>query len=137
MAVEDLVKTVMSEMRQMARTQNVVAEPIKLGEDVVVVPVSKISLGFGAGGGASQENEEVGGGSGSGTGGGISIDPVAFIVVSSGKPTLLPLAKTEATISKVIDLVPEVLGKLGSINLGNKKAIEGKELAEEPEEEEE
>ncbi|RMH72599.1 MAG: hypothetical protein D6675_04190, partial [Gemmatimonadetes bacterium] len=49
---------------------------------------------------------------------GLTIEPVAFIVVSHGKPTLLPLAQTEATLSKVIDLVPDVLGKLA--NLGGK-----------------
>ena len=124
--VDELVKTVMAEMRQMANSQNVVADPIKLGDDTVVVPVSKIALGFGAGG----VGGEAGANGGSGTGGGISIEPVAFIVVSQGKPTLLPLAKTEATLSKVIDLVPEVLAKIGKLGLMPKKEEKTEEVAE-------
>lgn len=138
MAVEKLVETVMSELRQMANSRTVVSEPISAGENTVIVPVSKVTLGFGAGGGGFHRDngdDTETGNMGQGTGGGLSIEPVAFIVVSNGKPTLLPLAHTEATLSKVIDLVPEVLGKLRG--LGGKKNDDNGNVEDESEDNEE
>ena len=67
-AVENLVAVVMGELRQIAKTETVVGEPVTVG-DTVIVPVSKISFGFGAGGGGADEK----GGGGSGTGGGVRL----------------------------------------------------------------
>ena len=59
MSVEDLVRTLMQEFRQIVKTETVVGEPVAVGE-TVLIPVSKISFGFGAGGGkgkgGGQEN---------------------------------------------------------------------------------
>ena len=63
MSVEDLIKTLLQEFRQIVRTETVVGEPVVVGE-TVIVPVSKISFGFGAGGGKGDRSE-----GGKGTGG--------------------------------------------------------------------
>ena len=63
MSVENMIKTVMQEFRELARTETVVGKPIT-GGDTVLVPGSKISFGFGAGGGQGAEGSGPGGGKG-------------------------------------------------------------------------
>lgn len=127
MPVDDLIKTVMTELKAICRTETVVGQPVKAGE-TVIIPVSKVSVGFGAGGGDGKEGSSGNSGSGSGTGGGASIDPVAFIVVTpEGKAQLLPLTQKEVTVAKIIDMIPDVLAKFG-FDCGNKKAEKSENL---------
>ncbi len=106
MSVEDLIKTVMTEFRQMVKTETVVGEPIEIG-GTVVVPVSRISFGFGAGAGADKTD-----GGGSGTGGGASVEPLAFFVIRDGKAQILPVQEKEGSIKALLDLAPDLLARV-------------------------
>ena len=75
MSLENIIKTVLQEFKEIAKTETVVGKPIAF-EEMVIVPVSKISFGFGAGGGKGDKTD-----SGAGTGGGGSVEPVGFIVI--------------------------------------------------------
>ena len=111
MSVEDLVKTLMDELKQIVKTETVVGEAIEAG-DSVIIPVSKISFGFGAGGGGGESGDEKG--KGGGAGGGASVEPVAFVVITEGKVQVMSVKK-ELTFSKIVELVPELVGKLRDI----------------------
>ena len=106
MPLEEIMKTVMEEIRQICQSETVIGKPIQ-SDDTVIVPVSKVSFGFGGGGG--EGGEEKNPGSGTAIGGGANIEPVAFIVVSKGKVHIMPLKSKEVTISKIVDLVPTVM----------------------------
>jgi len=107
MVIEELVKTVLSELREISKTETVVGRPLKVGE-MTILPVSRISVGFGAGGGKRDGKD----GKGEGTGGGVSVEPVAFIVVRGEKVDLITLKKEEVGWGKVIDLVPQIMEKV-------------------------
>ena len=109
MSVEDLIRTVMTEFRQIVKAETVVGEPIEIG-GTVVVPVSRISFGFGAGGGADTSD-----GGGSGTGGGASVEPLAFVVIRDGKAQILPVQEKEGSIKGLLDLAPDLLSKVKAI----------------------
>jgi sporulation protein YtfJ len=121
MSVEDLIKTMMQEFRQIAKTETVVGEPISAG-GTVVVPVSKVSFGFGAGGGSDKAD-----GSGSGTAGGASVEPVAFVVIKDGKAQILPVAEKEGSLKGLMDMAPDILKKVKEFKdkRDKKKAEEG------------
>ncbi len=104
MVIENLVKAVLSELKQITQTETVVGEPIVAG-GVTIIPVSKVSVGFGIGGTKAQEKNR----EGEGTGGGVQIEPVAFIVVRDGKAELLSMKKESFGLGQVVDLIPEVL----------------------------
>ena len=123
MPLEDIIKTVMGEIRQICQSETVIGKPIQ-SDDTVIVPVSKVSFGFGGGGG--EGGEEKNPGSGSAIGGGANIEPVAFIVVLKGKVHIMPLKSKEATISKVVDLVPIVMEILKDRPKKNKTPAEEK-----------
>ncbi len=74
--LENLVKITLGELREMAKAQSVVADPVEV-ENTTVIPLVKIGFGFGGG----AENKD-GGRSGSGGGGGVQ--PVAVLVVKDG-----------------------------------------------------
>ena len=107
-SVEGLIKAVLDEFREIVKTETVVGEPISVGE-ATIVPVSKISFGFGAGGGGQDEGKS---GTGSGTGGGASVEPIAFVVVTGSKVQVVPLEKKEPGMWKLLELVPDALGKI-------------------------
>ncbi len=106
--LEELLQSILPELRQMAKAQTVIGDPIQAGESTVI-PVSKVSVGFVAGGGKDAKD----GGSGSGSGGGASIEPIAFIVITNGKVQLVPVTSKDTTVGKVIDLVPDILDRVG------------------------
>ena len=103
MVFENVMKTLMAELKEMARTDAVVGKPVVAGNSTVI-PVSKISLGAGGGGTGSKDA--------AGVAGGASITPVAFIVITDGKVQLLPIGEKTGPLSKVIDLIPELVDKL-------------------------
>jgi len=107
MIIEELVKTVLTELRALSKTETVVGEPIQVG-GTTIVPVSKISIGFAVGGGAKNSKD----GKGEGTGGGASIEPVAFFVVRGEKVDLITVKKEEVGFGKIIDLVPQIVEKV-------------------------
>ncbi len=116
MGIEELVKAVLSELRQITRTETVIGKPLELKE-ITIIPVCKISLGFGAGGGAAKD--EAGGGEASG--GGAKIEPVAFFVVKGQKVELVSIHKQNENLSRVIELVPEILEKTTSFTKKKKE----------------
>jgi sporulation protein YtfJ len=107
MVIEDLVKTVLSELREITKTKTVVGDPLNVGE-ATIVPVSKLTVGFAAGGGTKDSKN----GKGEGTGGGATIEPVAFFVVRGDKVDLVTIKKEEVGLAKVIDLVPQIVEKV-------------------------
>ena len=104
MDITNAVKVVMEQIKETVRSETVIGTPVQ-AEDSVIIPVSRVSFGFGAGGGTGEMEK----GSGMGTGGGATVEPVAFVVVSKGKAQLLPLKSREATLTRLIDLIPSIL----------------------------
>jgi uncharacterized spore protein YtfJ len=107
MVIEALVETVLAKLREVAQTETVVGKPITV-KNITLVPVSRVSIGFGAGGG-KQERDGKGGEC---TGGGMSIEPLAFVVIRDEKVELVSMKGEDSTIAKVIDLIPEVVEKV-------------------------
>ena len=77
--VVDILKGVVSELKEMARSESIIGDPITVG-DKTVIPIVKINVGFGAGGGQGEDDKKRAG-FGGGGGGGASIEPAAFIII--------------------------------------------------------
>lgn len=107
MVIEDLVKTVLGEIKRMMQTETVIGNPMEVG-GITLVPVSKVSVGFAAGGKKSDEKFR----EGEGTGGGMLIEPVAFIVIRQNKVELLSMKKESIGWGEVLDLIPDVVEKI-------------------------
>ena len=115
MKIGEAVSAVLSELEKVSTSDAVVGKPVKVGESVVI-PVSRLRLGFGVGVGdirAGQSVKEGAVGTGA-AGGGVSVDPLAFIVVDpNGIANLLSLRDSaQSLIAQAIQLVPEVAEKV-------------------------
>jgi len=117
MDITNVVKAVMEQIKETVRSETVVGEPVQ-AEDSVIIPISRVTFGFGVGGGSRGGDDK---GSGTGTGCGATIEPVAFVVVSKGKAQLLPLKSREATLTRIIDLVPSLFDMVKDLKSKDRK----------------
>ena len=121
--ISDVMKETMSKIKEMVDVNTIVGSPITTPDGVTLIPVSKVTFGFAAGGSDGKAKE---GGKppvrfGAGSGAGVTISPVAFIVLTGENARLLyvdPPANT--AVDKIIDLVPQEVDKI-------KEYKEGKE----------
>ena len=122
--IEGLMLTAMNSIQDMVDVNTIIGEPIETSNNMVIIPISKVGFGFAAGGSefkgetldeyTKKEKEEqvqyrlpFGGGSGAG----VSISPVAFLVVSPNNVKLLPVNHSSA-IDRLIDYVPDLMEKV-------------------------
>ncbi len=120
MVIEELVKTVLTELRTTTQIETIIGDPIEIN-DTAIVPVTKVSIGFGVGGG--QGDKEIKGG-GEATGGGLSIEPIAFLVIREDKVELISVKKGDSGLGKIIDLIPQIADKFKAQKSGKHKKAE-------------
>lgn len=109
--LNDLMRSAMEKVREMADTNAIVGQPITTPDGVTLIPISKVSLGFGCGGGdyGKVQPKSFGGGSGAG----VNISPVAFLVIKDGITRVLPVAVPPvSTVDRVVEMVPGVLDRV-------------------------
>lgn len=117
--IQGLMKAAMENLKEMVDVNTIIGEPVQTADGGVVLTVSKVAFGFGAGGsdfsangnGTSEPEAAFGGGSA----GGVSITPVAFLVVNGDGINILHLQNTTHLAEKIIDLAPQTLDKLQTI----------------------
>lgn len=110
--IEGLMKTAMESLKEMVDVNTILGDPVETPEGSVIVPVSRVSVGFAAGGTEFEvENGKGGFPFGGGSGAGISLQPVAFLVVGQGQIRLLPIDKN-AIYDRLLDMAPEVVDRL-------------------------
>lgn len=140
--IEGLMVTAMNSIKDMVDVNTIIGEPIETSNNIVIIPISKVSFGFAAGGSEfsgetideynKKEKEEqiqyrlpFGGGSGAG----VTINPVAFIVISQNNVKLLPVNHA-SSLDKLLDYIPDLIEKTNNVMnrcISNKNA-ETKEI---------
>lgn len=129
MVIEELVKTVLSELRTTTKIETIVGDPIEFN-NIMIVPVSKVSIGFGAGGGKGDSDIK----GGEATGGGLSIEPIAFLVIRDDGVELISMRGEESGFGKIIDMIPQMAEKFKNKTGGGKKNKSAKSSTETEEE---
>lgn len=128
--IESLIKTSMESIKEMVDVNTIVGDAVETPDGSVIIPVSRVTFGFAAGGGEynmqnSGKNEN---GSqtlpfGGGSGAGVSVQPVAFMVVGQGQLRLLPVTQG-AMVERIIDIAPQILDQIKSIMRKNTETAE-------------
>jgi uncharacterized spore protein YtfJ len=108
--VVDILKGVVGELKEVARSETIIGEPVTVGEKTVI-PIVKISFGFGAGGGQGDDQKRSG--FGGGGGGGARIEPAAFIILDKTDVKLLPAGKGKW--ETIIDAIPGIAKKISKL----------------------
>ena len=115
--IQGLMYTAMQSLKEMIDVNTIVGDAVQTPDGTVVIPISKVGLGFAVGGSdynlknghKSEENHPMFGG---GSGGGVSITPVAFMVVGNGQIRMLPVNPDTNIYDRILDMVPVAIDKI-------------------------
>ena len=109
--IGDFTSSALNSLRSLVDVNTIVGDPITTAEGVVIIPISKVSFGYASGGSdlPTQNPAELFGGA---TGGGVTIQPLAFLVISGGDVKLLQMQTAKSTSDRIVNAVPDVLDKV-------------------------
>lgn len=128
--VSDLMSQTVEKIRQVVDVNTIIGDPIVTADGTTLIPITKMSIGIGSGGADmkakdSSQNDGFGGGSGAG----ITISPVAFVVISKGDVRILSINEpASSTADRVVEMVPDVVSKISNLfDKKNKDAVTSEE----------
>ena len=108
----NMLQDTIAKIREMVDVNNVIGEPIVVG-DVTIVPVSKVSVGFGGGGSDYVKNVGTNEPFGGGIGGGVKVTPICFLVVKDGNVRMLSVpTPANSTTERIVEMLPDTLDKI-------------------------
>ena len=125
--IENLMITAMSSIQNMVDVNTIIGEPIETQVGITIIPISKVSFGFAAGGSefkgetvdeyTKKDKEEAiqyrlpfGGGSGAG----VTINPIAFLVIQPNNVKLMPVNHS-SSLDKLLDYMPDLMEKANNM----------------------
>lgn len=108
--LSDFTQSALNNLRSLVDVNAIIGDPITTADGAVIVPVSKVSFGYASGGSdlPAQKPDLFGGA----TGGGVTIQPLAFLVIHGDKVELKQLQTADNTGDRIVNAVPGVLDKL-------------------------
>jgi sporulation protein YtfJ len=130
--IQGLMKTAMESIKGMVDVNTVVGEAVDTPDGSVIIPVSRVTFGFAAGGAEYDPQSETRQGNGhnardhehafgGGSGAGVSVQPVAFLVVGQGTVRLLSVEEG-AVMDRIIDVAPQILSQIQAMLRGERVA---------------
>ena len=117
-AAAGILSTSIEKMKDLVDVSTIIGEPIKISETLQIIPVSNVSYGFASGGTdfpkskTKKGDEDLFGGGG---GAGVTITPVAFLVVNNGNVSIKYVNAAEGSIERAIGMVPDIVDKASDV----------------------
>lgn len=111
--IHDVMQTSLENIKQMVDVDKIVGNAIKLEDGTMVVPVCRVGFGFGSGGsefGQVKKTEDVlpfGGGSAAG----VSLAPIAFLVIHQDQVELLHVNDRTHIYEKLMQVIEKAGNK--------------------------
>ncbi len=112
--ISEFTKSALESLRSLVDVNTIIGDPISTADGVVIIPISKVSFGYASGGSdipSSKPSDIFGGG----TGGGVTIQPLAFLVVKSGDVQLLQMQTANNTGDRIVNAVPGIIDKVAEL----------------------
>lgn len=111
--IQSIMETALRNIKDMIDVNTIVGDAVETSDGTVIIPVSKVAFGFGVGGSDfhhkhDEEQSPFGGGSG----GGVTISPVAFMVVSKGQIKLITVNPSSGIYDKILEMIPDAIDKI-------------------------
>lgn len=101
--LESTVNALFKGMETFITTKTVVGEAIHI-EDTIILPLVDVSFGIGAGSTFTDKKDHNGGGMGG------KMSPSAVLVIKDGQSRLVNI-KNQDSVTKIIDMVPDVISR--------------------------
>lgn len=114
------VQSLFKGMDSFITTKTVIGEAVHIG-DTIILPLIEVSFGVGAGAFNQEKKNSAGGGLGG------KITPSAVLVIQNGNTKLVNV-KNQDSITKILDMVPELVDKFTG-KVSAKKSSEAEDAA--------
>ena len=113
------VKSLFQGMDGFLTTKTVVGDAVKFDDGTIILPLVDVSFGVGAGAFSEDKKDKAGGGMCG------KIQPSAILVIKDGQTRLVNV-KNQDSMTKILDMVPDVIEKFTgkSANAGKKIDVE-------------
>lgn len=121
--IQGLMKEAMENLKEMVDVNTIIGDPVETPDGSVILTVSKVGFGFAAGGSefvidGNHQGQQQGTSKqpfGGGSGGGVSITPIAFLIVGTHGVKMIHLDEGTHLLEKMLDLAPQVVDKIQSM----------------------
>jgi len=126
MVVQDVLKQMAEDIKRFTKTETIFGEPIEV-QGNSIIPICKVAIGYGGGGGEGDGPAEpkIGGkGTGAGGGAGLRIDPVALIVATDGKISVIQIGGPESKVGSLLDKIPDLVERMRTAKAKDSKSEE-------------
>ncbi|TRZ37292.1 sporulation protein YtfJ [Niallia circulans] len=117
--IQGLMTTAMENLKEMIDVNTIIGDPVETPDGSVILTVSKVGFGFAAGGSEfTLEDHSLGENSvskhpfGGGSGGGVSITPIAFLIVNGQGVKMVHLDESTHLYEKLLDFAPQAVDKI-------------------------
>ena len=129
--VNKLLGVSMDKIKEMVDVNTVMGEPIHTPDGTTIIPVMRVSYGFGAGGSdLASKHAPNGGLFAGGSGAGVTVQPIAFLVVSNGNVRMLQVEPYVSSVDRIVASAPDMIDKLVGLFKKDKDEPEDKPLSE-------
>ena len=110
--IKSIIDVTMDKLRALVDADIVTGSPIEVG-GMTLIPVSRVSFGMASGGSdfPSKSGQLFGGGGGAG----VTVVPIAFMVVNGDNVKMLPVYNEVTSLEKAITMAPEIIEKAKSL----------------------
>lgn len=115
-AIISSIETMFKGLDGLMSAKTVVGEPTKI-EDTIIVPLVDVSCGVAAG--AFYDNSKNNGGGGMSA----KLSPSAVLIIQNGVTKLVNV-KSQDAITKILDMVPDIVNKFSADKEINKETVE-------------
>ncbi|MFD2618045.1 GerW family sporulation protein [Terrilactibacillus laevilacticus] len=138
--IQGLMKTAMENLKEMIDVNTIIGDPIQTPDGSIILTVSKVGFGFAAGGSdfgqesnnasssSYEEQQKSGLPFGGGSGGGVSITPIAFLIVGMQGVKTIHLDNNTHLYEKILELAPQTVDKIQKILESSKNKSSGKQM---------
>ena len=108
--IKGLMDVTLEKIKSLVDVNTIIGDPVRVESGITLIPISKVTFGF-ASGGSDFPTKVPDKGFGGGSGAGVSIQPVAFMIVGLNQIKMVPVNQT-SPIDKLVDYVPDLIDKI-------------------------
>ena len=116
--LQDVMGVTMDKVKGMIDADSIIGKPINLEDGTIIIPVNRVSYGF-ASGGSDLPTKQTGNFAGGG-GAGVTMEPVAFLVIKNDSVHVMQINAHPGTVDKIVDSFPDMVDKVSGL-VKNKK----------------
>ena len=111
--IQAILDTTMYKLKAMVNADVITGDPFVV-DGLTLIPVSKVAYGVATGGSdfATKNQKGLFGG---GSGAGVTVSPIAFLVIKDGNVKMVPIYNELTTHEKAVNMAPEIIDKAKEI----------------------